>query len=288
MNWFKDKNNLPKVIAIFVAIAVMVVVAILLVPKMSAPPTADTSTSVATPPATVAPLVSSAPPATESTTTVSPAAAPAGSLRNPMFRAGAGRVGARGKRPYAGRAQQTAVAGATPAASDTKTASAAGANVDDVAKTPDPFRLPPIQGAPTQVRTASELPPVPNIMLTNWRPPAPPKPAPVQLPGGASPADAGPRRMAGVLFGDGVFAILETSGQDQAVQPGDTVDGGKVVSIEADHLTIKTDDDRMISVPLSSTPTASQGPANYGPAAPGVPGGAPTYGLGNNNPGSNI
>jgi len=78
--------------------------------------------------------------------------------------------------------------------------------------------------------------------------------------------------MAGVLFGDGVYAILETNGKTEAVQPGDTVEGGKVISIEADGLTIKTDDDRTIHVPLSSTPTGGSSGGGFG-GPPGFPGG---------------
>jgi hypothetical protein len=66
-----------------------------------------------------------------------------------------------------------------------------------------------------------------------------------------------------------VYAILETNGKAEAVQPGDTVEGGKVVSIAADGLTIKTDDDRLIHVPLSAVSTGS-GEGTGGPT--GFPG----------------
>jgi len=151
----------------------------------------------------------------------------------------------------------------------------------DPATVPDPFKLPKVEQPKTTVRMGiAGIPTIPSPMLSNWRPHV------VQPPttGGGliagSEASSAGRRMAGVLFGDGVYAILETNGKTEAVQPGDTVEGGKVVSIEADGLTIKTDDDRTIHVPLSSTATTDTSnptggyPGGFGgPGMGGYPGG---------------
>lgn len=174
----------------------------------------------------------------------------------------------------------------TPGAATAATAGAPNAKqvanaMPDPATVPDPFKLPPVKNPITVDQTEEDrlpgIPTIPDPILTNWHPPvksdidtenqAPP---PVQSSAG--------RRMAGVLFGDGVYAILETNGKAEAVQPGDTVEGGKVVSISADGLTIKTDDDRTIFVPLSSTPTGGEqtGGGSVGFPGGGFPGAPPS------------
>jgi len=68
-----------------------------------------------------------------------------------------------------------------------------------------------------------------------------------------------PRRMAGVVFADnGVYAVLDTGGDVQMVKPGDRVNGGRVISIESDGLTIRTDSQQMIRVPLTSAQGVGQ------------------------------
>lgn len=51
-----------------------------------------------------------------------------------------------------------------------------------------------------------------------------------------------PRRMAGVLLNDRVYAIIETNGQSQIVQPGDVLSDrlARVEKIEPDKVTLKT------------------------------------------------
>lgn len=67
--------------------------------------------------------------------------------------------------------------------------------------------------------------------------------------------DQTPRRVDGILRGsDGVFAVLETNGVSQTVQPGDTVDGAMVLSIDQAGVTMRTEDNHTIHVPLSDTP----------------------------------
>jgi hypothetical protein len=110
---------------------------------------------------------------------------------------------------------------------------------------------------------------------------------PLPVPGSAAAATATvasgpPRRMAGVVFADnGVFAGLDTSGDTEMVQPGDRVDGGKIVSIQADGLTIRTDDNRIIKVPLAaSTPGATSNSGGYPGGGAGYPGGGYPGGAG--------
>lgn len=213
---------------------------------------------------------------------------------------GPGAIGLAGHKPNSALAAKTAQAKKMAAA---KAASAAAAKKQALAKAsgkpspagkqvasdqpnpatvPDPFKLPKVPEPPVQQAPADWIPgvgQVPSPILTNYRntstnikpPPSAPTP---------EPTSAG-RRMAGVLFGNGVYAILETNGKTESVQPGDTVEGGKVISIEADGLTIKTDDDRMIKVPLSANDpdqSTTSGPAGYpGGGYPGYPGGPGGY-----------
>jgi len=86
------------------------------------------------------------------------------------------------------------------------------------------------------------------------------------------------RRMAGVVFANnGVYAVLETGGDVQMVQPGDRVSGGRVISIESNCLTIRTDSHLMIRVPLASSNEVEQvysDPAGYGSDSHGYRGDA--------------
>lgn len=62
------------------------------------------------------------------------------------------------------------------------------------------------------------------------------------------------RRVSGILHSsDGVYAVLETNGVSQTVQPGDDVGGAKVTGIDNDGVTLKTDDNVVLHVPLSDT-----------------------------------
>ena len=157
----------------------------------------------------------------------------------------------------------------------------------DVSTGPDPFSLPkqywintgrlrPTVKRLHDVSIPTEIiADVPQLMPLN---------GPLPIPGAAGPAatatvTSGPaRRMAGVVFAEnGVFAVLDTAGDTEMVQPGDRVDGGKIISIQADGLTIRTDDDRIVKVPLaSSAPGSDSNSGGYqGGGNPGYPGGPP-------------
>jgi len=63
------------------------------------------------------------------------------------------------------------------------------------------------------------------------------------------------RRVSGILHSsDGVYAVLETNGVSQTVQPGDDVGGAKVMAIDDNGVTLKTTDSHLtLHVPLSDT-----------------------------------
>lgn len=62
------------------------------------------------------------------------------------------------------------------------------------------------------------------------------------------------RRVSGILHSsDGVYAVLETNGVSQTVQPGDDVGGAKVTAIDDNGVTLKTDSNVVLHVPLSDT-----------------------------------
>lgn len=89
---------------------------------------------------------------------------------------------------------------------------------------------------------------------------------PVQL----EPEVAADKRVGGVVLtgGKGIRAILQTMNGSQEVQPGQSIPGGKVISIQQDGLLMRTDDGRTVKVPTGSFPTQDSG-GGYG----GYPGG---------------
>lgn len=106
---------------------------------------------------------------------------------------------------------------------------------------------------------------------------SPPKPPRVELP---EPYEPQPRRrVAGVIIGNTVSAILEQEGEvPRIVYPGDMVGEFRVVSITADGILLRRSkgNPREVRVPLEP-PSASTGGAAPGvgvgaPSAPGVPG----------------
>lgn len=73
------------------------------------------------------------------------------------------------------------------------------------------------------------------------------------------------RRMAGVLLNDRVFAIIESNGQSQIVQPGDVLSDrlARVEKIEPDKVTLKTltARPRYLVVRMASAPRSAASPA---------------------------
>jgi len=168
-------------------------------------------------------------------------------------------------KPTAPPVKPGAVVAKKPAAAGKPAAATPSA---DLASTPDPFQLPGSkdisiaqarQNALTQV--VQTLPPIPDPYISNYHDNgtrtdtgAGGSPPPI-----AGPEDAGSNmRMAGVLYGNGIYALLETDGKTQSVQPGDTTDEGKVISIEPNAMILRTADNRLIKVSLSANPTGDQ------------------------------
>jgi hypothetical protein len=83
------------------------------------------------------------------------------------------------------------------------------------------------------------------------------------------------RRMAGILLDDRIYAIIETNGVSQVVQPGDyTTDRLALVErIEPDKVVLKTVDDkpRYITVKMASSPVTQQLDTGASPGAPPAP-----------------
>lgn len=90
--------------------------------------------------------------------------------------------------------------------------------------------------------------------------------------------------VSGIIQGGskGPQAVLQTYSGDQQVSPGQTVPGGKVISIQTDGLILKTDAGRTVKVPLGSLPTQGGGYGGYpgGGYGGGYPGGGYPGGYG--------
>lgn len=144
----------------------------------------------------------------------------------------------------------------------------------------DPFLplgyKPPKPGDPKLVPPIRDLP-MPRV--TNWR---------------DARNDAGPqrdlpqpaRRMAGILVNDRVYAILETNGKSEIVQPGDTLEDRLAVveRIERDRVVLKTKDEkpRYLVVRMAASVRTDINPASSptspmpgGPVMPGTRPGGP-------------
>ncbi|MCS6830570.1 MAG: hypothetical protein RMM08_09340 [Armatimonadota bacterium] len=87
------------------------------------------------------------------------------------------------------------------------------------------------------------------------------------------------RRVAGIMWGESVAAIIETQGDlPRVVKPGDTIDGMRVARIEPNQVVLSTlgKKPQEIAVKLGApiTPVQRAFPG-YGGGVPGVPGGVP-------------
>jgi len=143
----------------------------------------------------------------------------------------------------------------------------------------DPFQ--PAGYKPPKKQTGPKpKPPIKDLPFNNfsqWVPPERKAPPPDLV----QPV----RRMAGIIVSDRIYAIIETNGVSQVVQPGDMLDDrlAKVERIERDKVILKTMDKvpKYITVPMTSSPrpastvttptTPSGGPMP--PPMPMMPGG---------------
>ena len=257
--WLKDKKNLP-IIATIGALVLLGSIALILFETGaiggSAPPTAA-------PP----PVVSQRPGASVPAGGLSPAGAP--------------------PPPIPGRPPGIPPAGVPPGPSrpGASAATAAGAprapvGPVNVTKGPDPFKVasyrPPKSlnvALANLFRVRNIAPPVyiqsypsQNKLVSSVTQGGKQNDALLEL----TPQVSRNMRMSGVIFTDNAIkAVLETNGVSQQVQPGDSVEGGRVVSIQADGLVLRTSDNRLLRVPLSGAVTGSPAPSANPP-----PGGA--------------
>lgn len=173
----------------------------------------------------------------------------------------------------AAKAKQVAAAKAkAPGKPGAKVASLVGA--PPVAR-PDPFVIPGVHVVAPPKPTVISFAPTP--IITDWQPHAakPPSTGPVVNAPASLPND----RVAGIMLNNGVYAIMDTGGQSQVVQPGDTLPGGeRVVSIQSDSVTLRTPEDQTVNLPLSAGAGSGGGgfvpggvPASFNPGGNGGP-----------------
>jgi hypothetical protein len=157
----------------------------------------------------------------------------------------------------------------------------AGKPAADVSKGLDPFNVPVKLGVnvpkPVRVAVNSMIPFEEIVKLKpsgTTQEPLTPGHVPNIL---ITPQESATMRVSGVVqTSTGVHAVLEASGRSQDVQPGDSVAGGKVVSIQSDGLMLRGDDGTLVHVPLGSFPTGGGGggyPSGGYPPGGGYPGG---------------
>jgi hypothetical protein len=151
----------------------------------------------------------------------------------------------------------------------------------------------PSSGAPylgvVRMGTGASEPSRIDPFLTFEAPPAPIPPEvsaalpPVVLqtgglrPGGLPENVGGPlgqRRVAGLLFDDGAWAILEQDNQTFIVKPGDIVDGNRITAIGPDSIFVTDNQGRRWRVDLRAL--APQGGSTAPSSVPGMPEAPPT------------
>lgn len=254
MEWLKNPKNQPIVIAVLVAI-ILAVGVFYYFKFIKAPSGGDTAPAATAPDAT-APAGGTAP-------STGPAAAPVGTAPAAATAPAASAPGA-----TAAPAGATAPAGsAAPAAATTP--AAAATQVASV--TPmetwrgDPFQ--PIGYKPVK-KAAHIAPPIRDFPF-------------MTLPGihvkkrdieaSVPEIQQPPRRMAGILLNDRVYAIIESNGGSEVVQPGDYLKDrlAMVQKIEPDKVVLKTVDKKPRYITVRMAASAHQ--ANSGPSSVAAP-----------------
>jgi len=195
--------------------------------------------------------------------------------------------------PPAGGMPMPGAAGApgAPAATAPAAAPAAAEPAESgvAAKPMEPWRDDPF--LPAGVKTAKKVvfKPVPRILDFPF--PEPFVFADTRKVAEGPPKLQPPRRMAGILLNSRIFAIIDTNGQAEVVQPGDLLRDrlATVDKIERDRVVLKTTDKkpryivlRLTSAPAEqrrSTPGGYEGTIPGGEAVPGAPFGPPGGGL---------
>ena len=261
MDWFKDKKNLPIVVAL--AVVVFLVAGGLIALELGA------FNGSGSAPVAVAPTGAGYPGG-------SPAVAPGGYPGGaPGGYPGAAPVG----RPTRAAAKAR-VAGAGAAGAGATEGAAPRGPVNPMTSA-DPFALPDAHktlAAAAGLNVPGGLRPslrdtLPPLDLFTLHPPAPQVASSVSLPNGGDQSLAGTRVSGIVTAADGIFAVLDVNGSSQTVKPGDSLPGGsKVASIQSTGVTLHTPEGNTITVPLSNGPPEQNQPA-YGGGFGGYPGG---------------
>jgi hypothetical protein len=149
----------------------------------------------------------------------------------------------------------------------------------------DPFQT-PVDQRPEPVSVAAQLPTTNNLYV-DYRQERIMAPTVEQL---VRDVPDPPMRMAGALFGNRVYGVLEINGQTQVVNPGDKVGIYRVERVERDKIVLSRPGPqgrRRVEAQLAGNPAlAGQyptgdpgvpgGPAGYGPPGGGAPGGGRT------------
>ena len=122
------------------------------------------------------------------------------------------------------------------------------------------FEAPP-QPVPPEV--TANLPPV-VLQAGGLRPPG--------MPEGGVQGPLGRRRVAGLMFNDGAWAILEQENQSFIVKPGDIIDGNRITAIGPDSIFVTDAQGRRWQVILRAlAPTAGASTSANVPAMPEAP-----------------
>ncbi len=272
MEWVKDPKNQPIVAAI--ALVVIIGVGIFYYFNFIKAPAPD---AAATAPAAPAPGTDGvAPPAPGDAT--APAPAP-----------GTDPAAATAQAPAAGMAASTPGAAAPAAAAAPSAAQVASVTPMETWRS-DPF-LPIGHKAKRVVRATPPIRDFPFITLPGVRV------RNIEIKREKPEIQQPPRRMAGILLNDRVYAIIESGGGSEVVQPGDYLKDrlAMVQKIEPDRVVLKTVDEkpRYITVRMAASahqntvvnlgapsPTAPVGPGpRRGPSPSGVGGPPPAPGL---------
>ncbi len=228
MDWLKDKKNQPIVAAALavIIIGVGVVVYFTMFAGKSAPTTTD-------------PTAPGASGGTAAPTTADMAGYPPGTTPMPDA-------------AMPGTPDATASPGAAAAA---PAPTPPGGAVPMEVSRSDPFL--PAGYKPPPKNVPKPKPPIRDLPFGNWSQ-VPIKGREKLIPDLVQPV----RRMAGLIVSDRIYAIIETNGLSQIVQPGDVLDDrlAKVERIERDKVVLKTMDKvpKYITVRMTSAPrTAS-------------------------------
>ena len=199
------------------------------------------------------------------------------------------------------RGRQAGPAGAfraeeeTAAGTEVATAPAPGApGTQPAAEGEAPEAVAPAMLGPVRLGRGSEVRTRPDPFLTFESPPPPPppelvvNPPPVNLRAGglrpvgvseimvAGAAEIGQNRVAGLMFNEGAYAILEAGpGQTFVVKPGDIVQGNRITAIARDSIYLVDPEGRRWQVQLRGKGPGGVSLSGTGTTIEGMPGSPP-------------